>query len=461
MNFEDDRLGYAFDGDYPESYDPQELARLRAIVPQQIGQLGPAGAAVDAQLLGILMGRRCANDSSLAQVETRHRRDGSLCIVARGEVLLPAADAGTVRDRFRTYREVLPAPGKRGHVRMRPSSVTASEVDKKIDECASAKVTAWPNYLATMAAVSKGIGGPEPADPPVPPGPSPANPMAVAAGGADLAPAGGDGTVKVRVAVIDTGIAAQSRVDPWLKVDRTADNVDALDVLPSGPDGLLDYAAGHGTFVAGIVQRVAPLAEIRMYRAADTDGFATDDDIAAAILQAHDDGAQVINLSLGVRTVDDTPPPATAAAVATVLNESGGATVIIAAAGNLGDQSTVYPAALPGVHAVAGLTADLAPAGWSCSGDGIAFSTVAEGVRSSYVTGQESPVFDPAPDTFGNSAWAVWSGTSFAAPQIAGAVARISYEEQIDVRAATEKLARYGKEIAGYGKAMRILKGIG
>ena len=100
-------------------------------------------------------------------------------------------------------------------------------------------------------------------------------------------------------------------------------------MLPAGPDGLLDYQAGHGTFVAGVVQRVAPQAEIRMYRAADSDGFATDHDIAEAILRAHHDGAQIINLSLGGRTVDDQPPPATAEAVATVQRESGGGTVIV------------------------------------------------------------------------------------------------------------------------------------
>jgi hypothetical protein len=47
---------------------------------------------------------------------------------------------------------------------------------------------------------------------------------------------------------------------------------------------------------------------MRVYRAADTDGFATDNDVADAIPRAHDDGAQIINLSLGIRTVDDQPP---------------------------------------------------------------------------------------------------------------------------------------------------------
>jgi hypothetical protein len=474
MKFEKDRPGYAFEDDYPESYGPVDTARLRAIVPQQVGQLGAAGAAQDAQLLGILMGRRCANGQR-AQVESRARRDGSLYLVARGEVLLPGSDVGRVRQLFAGFEQhgTVSQTRPSAPVRMRPKRVGPSQVDEVVYECAASRVTASPNYLATMAAVSKGVGGAEPAPPPPPP-PAP-NTLAAAgpepaAATADSGPAGSSATGSgptaggpgaVRVAIIDTGIPQQRRTDGRLNITRTASNIDELDVLPAGPDGLLDYQAGHGTFVAGIIERVAPHAEIRMYRAADTDGFSTDDDVATAILQAHDDGAQVINLSLGIRTLDDQPPPATAAAVATVVRESGGRTVIVAAAGNFGDQSKVFPAALPGVEAVAGLTAYLSPAEWSNYGDDIAFSTVAEGVHSTFVKGQESPVFDPSPDNFGTDAWAVWSGTSFAAPQIAGAVARVSYEENIDVRAAAEKLAEYGKEIAGFGKAMRILQGIG
>ena len=171
-----------------------------------------------------------------------------------------------------------------------------------------------------------------------------------------------------------------------------------------------------------------------------------------------DDGAQIINLSLAVRTVDDQPPRAIAAAVEQV--RSGGRTVIVAAAGNHGDRTKVFPAALDGVEAVAGLTAHLAPATWSSRGD-VRFSTVAEGIRSTFVQGTGSPVFNPEPDVFGPDPWAVWSGTSFAAPQIAGAVARISYEEDIDVRDALDRLDAYGRPVTGYGKAMRILKGIG
>ena len=439
MKFEADRLGNAFEGDYPEFYDQQELDRLRGVLQRQIGQLQVAVA--DDQLLGILIGRHSAK-TGRAQVETLDRATGEdVSLVARGEVVLPADKIGSVRPLLRGFTQQPPA-GQ--YVRLCQRVVKASEVDKFIKDCAAKNVTASPHYLATMAAVSKGVGGPEPVAAPPPGAVGPAT--------------GGDPVV---VAVIDTGIPGQLRGDGWLTdIDRTGDNIDALDLLPAGPDGLLDYQAGHGTFVAGVIRRVAPHAKIRMYRAADSDGFASDQDIAAAILQAHDEGAQIINLSLGARTVDDQPPPAMAAAVAAVVAESGGKTVIVAAAGNFGDESLVWPACLPGVEAVGGLTSALKETDWSSRGQHVRFSTVGEGIRSTYVPGTESPVFDPDPDHFGADPWALWSGTSFAAPQIAGAVARISYESDVEPRAAAQTLWDNGVPVKGFGKATRILQGL-
>ena len=478
MRFEQDRLGYAFEGDYPESYGPEDTARLRAILGQQTGQLGAGTSGSDQRLLGILIGRRCG-DQARPQVEFRGRRDGTVSLRARGEVVLPsdAWAADDAKSLFTDFESASDGTGRGRNVLVRRPAAAPSDLDRVFSAGEAAKVAAFPNYLATMAAVGKGVGGPEPTPPPPPPpapdqataglgtltgGPETAAPPAAdrVAGPATLP--SGPGRAPIKVAVIDTGIPQQQRGDGWLNaVERRDDNIDVLDILPAGPDGLLDYQAGHGTFVAGIIARVAPGADLSMYRAADTDGFATDYDIAEAILAAHEDGAQIINLSLGVRTVDDLPPPATAAAVAKVLAESEGRTVIVAAAGNHGDEAKVWPADLDGVESVAGLTAYLTPAPWSSYGDKVRFSAVAEGIRSTYVSGVESPVFDPSPDSFEADAWAFWSGTSFAAPQIAGAIARICQEEGLEPRAAVDKLDDFGKAIAGYGKAMRILQGLG
>ena len=75
----------------------------------------------------------------------------------------------------------------------------------------------------------------------------------------------------VKVAVIDTGITDQGRTDGLLAdIARTPQNIDPLTSFPtSGPDKYLDFDAGHGTFVAGIIDQVAPHAEISVYRAID------------------------------------------------------------------------------------------------------------------------------------------------------------------------------------------------
>jgi hypothetical protein len=48
------------------------------------------------------------------------------------------------------------------HMRLRRPSFYASDVDRSVDACAAATVEAWPNCVATMAAVGQRHRGPEP-----------------------------------------------------------------------------------------------------------------------------------------------------------------------------------------------------------------------------------------------------------------------------------------------------------
>jgi hypothetical protein len=446
--------GRPFGDDYREESYGDAAARLQQVLRTQLAELAGDGETRQDTLVGILMGRRSGRPD-LPQPEPRRRDDGGDCYVARGEIVLPASvyRADGIRDVLAKYEfresDAGRWPGRGDLVRLRRPAASRPVVERVLGECGRPG-TAWPNYLAAMAAVGKGIGGPEPVGGM---GTFAAHREAwVAEHGDAPAPA---------VAVIDTGLPARRRKnDGWLDLQRTLDDVDRLDVLPAGPDGTLDFQAGHGTFVAGIVQRVAPTAPLRMYRAADTDGFATDDDIADAVRAAYADGAAIISLSLGGKTEHDQPPPAMRAAVEEILADPDHEVVVIAAAGNFGDADHCWPAALPGVVAVAGLTAAGEPATWSSHGPHVRFSVVAEGLRSTFVTGRESPVFDPEPEEFGVDAWAMWSGTSFAAPQIAGAVARVCLTEGVGPQRAVELLAGQGPELDGYGTALVVLDGL-
>ena len=287
---------------------------------------------------------------------------------------------------------------------------------------------------------------------------------------------------KVIVAVIDTGIVRIDdednnlvpRTDGLLnEVVRTARSIDPLDAFPAAaPNGLLDFAAGHGTFAAGIVRLVDPTAEIRVYTALDSDGFADENDVACAMIQAVEDGAHVLNLSLGMHTVDNLPSVALELALEMIdeIAEEQGRTppAIVASAGNYGDSQLVWPAAFTDrVVSVAGLTAEGEGAAWSSHGDWVTCSCVGEGIVSTFVPGTEDDTFSrlrpglPPADTFPSvDPWAVWTGTSFAAPQIAGAISRLMNEQPgLSPRDAEAELLSRGVPITDYGQALRLLPG--
>ena len=194
------------------------------------------------------------------------------------------------------------------------------------------------------------------------------------------------------MAVIDTGINREDRTDGWLAtIAETPLNEDPLDVLPA--DGILDASAGHGTFVSGVLQQVAPQATIVVYRKADTDGMATVQDIGNAIIQAARDGANIISLSMACPGVADEAQAALLTAVQTVQDEHP-EVLIVASAGNNGTDVPMYPAAIPGVIGVAALHADLTPADWSSFGDWVTCSAVGVGIASTFVPGVEDDAND-------------------------------------------------------------------
>ena len=151
-------------------------------------------------------------------------------------------------------------------------------------------------------------------------------------------------------------------------------------------------------FVAGCVRQVAPGADIRVYRAVDSDGIGSEVRVACEMIRAvKQDGARIVNLSLGCQTPGNVPPVALRAALEIIgewERETGQEVLIVAAAGNFGDTAPCWPAAFRRVVSVAALTPDLAGAPWSTSGPAITCSTIGQGVYSTFVTGKESPQLD-------------------------------------------------------------------
>src|SRR5215470_15358970 len=298
-----------------------------------------------------------------------------------------------------------------------------------------------PNYLVPLGGWIKGEGGPE-----------------NTAARPDWRP---PNAKRIQVAVIDTGLGR--RTDQWLQ-GLTSPEIDPLYPDPSSPT--LGLSAGHGTFVAGIVQRVEPSTDIRMYAALDVDGVGDDVTLGEKIVQAARDGAQIINLSLGTQTIDDQPPLGLEIGIRQAI-EINKDILIVCAAGNFGDSRKVWPAAFSlldftknNVVAVAGLNAqgEKPVPEWSTHGDFVQISTIEEGVVSTYVEGTEDIVVEDPPDKFVINDFAIWTGTSFAAPQIVGAVASICLAENVKPTEAVRSLTG-GTPIPGYGVPIKILPG--
>lgn len=161
----------------------------------------------------------------------------------------------------------------------------------------------------------------------------------------------------VTVAVIDTGVAMENAPERGITRPKDLDGTamvpgyDFVDKSSFAWDG-----HGHGTHVAGTIAQttdngygVAGLAfnaKIMPLRVLNSQGFGQVSDISDAIRFAADNGANVINMSLGG------PLPSLVMSRAIKYANKKGVTVV-AAAGNGGKRGPSYPAAYKGVIAVA------------------------------------------------------------------------------------------------------------
>ncbi|GGN50014.1 subtilisin family serine protease [Actinoplanes campanulatus] len=231
------------------------------------------------------------------------------------------------------------------------------------------------------------------------------------------------GSPDVTVAVVDTGVTAVSeiagRVLPGY--DFVNDDADPADDHGHGTMAATVIAAAgdDGTGIAGLCWtcRILPVKVL------GADGSGGHDDIAEGIVYAVDQGADIINLSLG-------GPEGSTILSEAVTYAAGHGVVVVAAAGNEGVTTPVYPAAYPKAIAVAGSTATDGRYDWS-------------NYSGSWVD-VAAPGDNPAQADDGDYWW--FTGTSSAAPVVAGVAALgLSAKSGVtaaQVRAAIEAAAR-------------------
>ncbi|HEX5118458.1 MAG TPA: S8/S53 family peptidase [Pseudonocardiaceae bacterium] len=233
----------------------------------------------------------------------------------------------------------------------------------------------------------------------------------------------------VRVGVLDTKIVRH----PDLFGRFVADPASIHEPW-TGPIGL---RAPHATFVTSVIIGRAQGAVVEVTGVLKDSGLATAWETVQQMMLFADAGVDILNLSLGCRTSDGRPPLLMARA-AELLSQR---MLLVAAAGNhnLSDTPTAptWPAALPDVVAVGALDPDGHPSDFSPRLPWVTCSAPGRDLLGAYVTGKVT-MLDDTLDTFGG--YARWSGTSFAAATVSGAIAARTVPGRVSARDALRAL---------------------
>jgi subtilisin family serine protease len=211
----------------------------------------------------------------------------------------------------------------------------------------------------------------------------------------------GTGAPGVVVAVLDTGVRA-SHPDLAGKVlagrDFADDDPDPTDENGHGTAvaGLIGAVSGNGTGMASVAWKTSILP----VRVLGRDGSGSHSDIADGIVWATDQGANVINMSLG--------GTGSSATLQNAINYAWSkGVVIVAAAGNNGDSVPCYPGACTNVVAVSATNSSDARTSWSNYGSYIDIAAPGATILT----------------LSGTSGYESMDGTSFSSPLTAGVVA--------------------------------------
>ncbi|MGI5377826.1 S8 family peptidase [Streptomyces sp. CA-251387] len=227
----------------------------------------------------------------------------------------------------------------------------------------------------------------------------------------------------VKIAVLDTGVDA---THPDLK-----DQVIAAKNF--SPAATAEDKVGHGTHVASIAagtgaksggkyKGVAPGADILSGKVLDDQGFGDDSGILAGMEWAAEQGAQVVNLSLGGQDTPDVDP--LEAAVNKLSAEKG--ILFAIAAGNSGPQSVGSPGSADAALTVGAVDdkdklADFSSTGPRLGDGAIKPDVTAPGVDITAASAKGSLIEQEVGEK--PAGYLTISGTSMATPHVAGAAA--------------------------------------
>ncbi|MAM92458.1 MAG: hypothetical protein CMI15_13450 [Opitutaceae bacterium] len=230
----------------------------------------------------------------------------------------------------------------------------------------------------------------------------------------------------ITIALLDTGVSDHSSLE--------SSSISQLDLIEdSGGDESAYH--GHGTAIASLIVGqeglgIAPAAELVSIQVMDSDGIGDSFTLAEGILQAVESGATIVSMSLGSYGYTSVLENAVNFALANDV-------VLVASAGNDGANAAPYPARFENVIGVAAVDADSQRADFSNFSSSI--DIAAPGVDVIAAWGEEN--------------WIRFSGTSAAAPYVAGGIAAtMSLDAQLSPQEAASTVLTYSDDTAAPGK---------
>ena len=274
------------------------------------------------------------------------------------------------------------------------------------------------------------------------------------------------------VIILDTGVADPL---PALLQPNSLPGPDAAQVfgwidLPDRddpPDDYLDPVAGHGTFIAGIIQQLAPGCPQFHLPMTSRFGIVREWDVLQVLtwIPAVVDAVGrdvIVSMSFGGPTLAGSSLLEQTIGTTTAATSAGAdgqktSTVLVAAAGNDGICDAYFPAGWPTVIGV-GATGTEGPPDWTNYGPWVDACAPGVDLVSSFFTWNGAIPRINTVDEDDFPGWAVWSGTSFSVPIVVAALCRAIVLDDVDAVDAARSVVRatHLARIPGLGTVVNV-----